>query len=134
MGRGQPVFDFPLIVRYPEAMSDLHELTEEILKFRNERDWEQFHTPKDLALSLVLEASEVLEHFQWKNGDELKKYLQENKSKLGEELSDVLYWVLLLSHDLGIDIKSEFKKKMELNAKKYPVEMARGKKEKYTEL
>ncbi len=115
-------------------MPNIQELTEEILKFRHDRDWEQFHTPKDLALSLVLEAAEVLEHFQWKNGDELKKYLAENKDKVGEELSDVLYWVLLLSHDLGIDIKDAFKKKMEHNAKKYPIEKAKGKNGKYTEL
>ncbi len=115
-------------------MSDIQELTDQVLKFRHERDWEQFHAPKDLALSLVLEAAEVLEHFQWKNGDELKKYLAENKDKIGEELSDVLYWILLLSHDLGIDIKAEFKKKMDHNAKKYPVKKAKGKNAKYTEL
>lgn len=115
-------------------MSDIQELTGAILKFRNERDWEQFHMPKDLALSLVLEAAEVLEHFQWKNGDELKKYLAENKDKVGEELSDVLYWVLLLSHDLGINIKDAFEKKMLHNAEKYPIEKARGKNGKYTEL
>ena len=115
-------------------MTDIQELTDIILKFRNDRNWKQFHNEKDLALSLVLEATEVLEHFQWKNNEHLEKYLKEHKTDLGEELSDVLYWVLLLSHDLGIDIKSAFKQKMELNAKKYPIEKAKDSDKKYNEL
>ncbi len=116
------------------SMTDIQELTDIILKFRNDRNWKQFHNEKDLALSLVLEATEVLEHFQWKNNEHLEKYLKEHKTDLGEELSDVLYWVLLLSHDLGIDIKSAFKQKMELNAKKYPIEKAKDSDKKYNEL
>lgn len=105
-----------------------------IVAFRDARNWKQFHNPKDMALSLALESVEVLEHFQWKNGDELDRYIKENRSAIGEELADVLYWVLLMSHDLNIDIGSAFGKKMRTNAKKYPVKKARGKSTKYSEL
>lgn len=102
--------------------------------FRQKRDWEQFHNPKDMAISLSLEASEVLEHFQWKNEEEVKKYVKTNKEDIGEELSDVLYWVLLLSHDLDIDIEKAFQKKMKKNEKKYPASKAKGRHTKYTDL
>lgn len=115
-------------------MSDIQNLIKIILKFRDERDWKKFHNPKDVSMSLVLEATEVLEHFQWKNEDEIQEYIKSHKKEIGEELSDVLYWVLLLSHDLGIDIKKVFKRKMAISNKKYPVEKAKGSHKKYTEL
>ena len=115
-------------------MSDILNLTKRIIDFRNARDWKQFHNPKDVALSLSLEASEVLEHFQWKNGDELKLYLETNKENLADELADVLYWVLLMSHDLDIDIVEALNKKMDKNEEKYTVEKAKGNHKKYTEL
>jgi NTP pyrophosphatase (non-canonical NTP hydrolase) len=105
-----------------------------ILEFREARDWKQFHNPKDMALSLVLESAEVLEHFQWKNPEEIKKYVESNKNDIGEELADALYWILLMSHDLGIDIFETIDKKMEKNEKKYPVEKAKGSHAKYMEL
>jgi len=114
-------------------MSDLNKLTERIVTFRDARDWKQFHNPKDCALSLVLEASEVLEHFQWKNGLDIEKHVHEKKEHIGEELADVLYWVLLLSNDLGIDIKKALEDKMLKNEAKYPVEKAKGSAKKYTE-
>jgi NTP pyrophosphatase (non-canonical NTP hydrolase) len=112
----------------------LRELTELVLRFRDERDWKQFHTPKDLALSLSLEAAEVLELFQWKNGEELEKHLRENRQRLGEELSDVLYWLLLMAHDNKIDLSAAFRKKMRQNEKKYPAAKSKGSSKKYTEL
>ncbi len=112
----------------------VEELTQLVLKFRKDRDWEQFHTPKDLALSLSLEAAEVLELFQWKNGDELKTHLAKNRARLGEELSDVLYWVLILAHDNKIDLAAAFEEKMRANEAKYPIEKARGSAKKYSEL
>lgn len=115
-------------------MSDINELTKKIKKFRDVRDWKQFHNPKDVALSLVLEAVEVLEHFQWKNQTEIKKYLKTNKEKIGEELADVLYWVLLMSNDIEIDIKEAMEKKLKKNEKKYPVDKAKGKYTKYNKL
>lgn len=112
----------------------LSELLARILAFREERDWARFHTPKDVALSLVLEAGEVLEWMQWRGGDELAAHLKANRDGVGEELSDVLYWTLLLAHDLDIDLADAFRRKMERNAEKYPVEKARGRHAKYTEL
>lgn len=105
-----------------------------IISFRNERDWKQFHNPKDVALSLVLEAAEVLEHFQWKNEEEMKKHVKSNKVEIGEELADVLYWVLLMSHDLEIDVFSALEKKIQKNEEKYPIEKAKGKHTKYNKL
>ncbi len=115
-------------------MSDIKKLIGEISNFRDVRDWKQFHNPKDCAISLSLEASEVLEHFQWKNPEEIKKYVETNKDEVSEELADVLYWVLLMSGDLNIDIVKAFDKKMLKNAKKYPVNKAKGKHTKYNKL
>lgn len=114
-------------------MSDIQELTELIVKFRNIRDWKQFHNPKDTSLSLVLEAAELMEHFQWKNFIEMKEYVKNHKHKIGEELADVFYWVLLISHDLKIDIKKALENKLLLQEKKYPVSKAKGNHIKYTE-
>lgn len=115
-------------------MSDITELTTIVKRFRDERDWKQFHNPKDVALSLVLEAAEVLEHFQWKSQEEIEKYLKSNKEDIGDELADVLYWVLLMCNDLEIDIEKALAKKIKKNEKKYPVEKARGKHTKYNRL
>ncbi len=115
-------------------MSDIKKLTEKIIKFRDERDWKQFHNPKDVALSLVLEAGEVVEHFQWKNREEIDKYIETNKADIGEELADVLYWVLLMSHDLKIDILDALDKKIKKNEDKYPLEKTKGKHTKYSKL
>ena len=104
------------------------------MSFRDARDWKQFHNPKDVALSLVLEATEVMEHFQWKNKEEIEKYIKTNKTEIGEELADVLYWVLLMSHDLKIDILGALENKILKNEKKYPVEKAKGKHTKYNKL
>jgi NTP pyrophosphatase (non-canonical NTP hydrolase) len=112
----------------------LDELAKLVLDFRHERDWVQFHNPKDQALSLVLEAAEFLELMQWRNGRELAQFLKQNKSRVEEELADVLGWVLLIAHDLKIDLADAFARKIELNKKKYPVEKARGSARKYTEL
>ena len=109
------------------------ELIDIVIQFREERDWRKFHNPKDVAISLSLEAAELLEHFQWKNEAEIKKHIQKNKKEIGDELIDVLSWVLLLSHDLDIDLVDAFYKKKAQDAKKYPVEKVKGKNKKYTE-
>lgn len=115
-------------------MTDIEELTAIVLKFRDERDWKQFHGPKDLAISLMLEAGELLELFQRKNDEEIKEYVRSNKTAIGEELADILYHILIFGHDLDIDIPEAFKKKMEENRAKYPIEKAKGNGAKYTEL
>lgn len=115
-------------------MSDLGKLTQKLLKFREARDWKQFHKPKDLALSLTLEAAEVLEHFQWKSETEIQEYIKTNRNKIGEELADVFNWVLILAHDLNIDILKASERKIIINGKKYPVKKAKGKNLKYNKL
>lgn len=115
-------------------MSDVNQLTKRILDFINDRDWDQFHNPKDLALSLVLESAEVMEHFQWKGNEEMQEYIKSNKDDIGEELADVLYWVLLMSHNLNIDIKAAFEDKMLKNEAKYPINKAKGRHDKYNKL
>jgi dCTP diphosphatase len=113
--------------------TSLMELTRLALQFRDDRDWKQFHNPKDVALSLSLEAAEVLELMQWRSGESLQVHLDEHRDHLGQELSDVLCWVLIMAHDQGIDLPKAFADKMRLNAEKYPVEKARGSARKYTE-
>lgn len=116
------------------TMSDIQDLTNLVVAFRDARDWKQFNNPKDMAISLSLEAGEVLEHFQWKNPEEVEQYLVERRTEIGEELADVLYWVLLMSHDLDIDLSKAFEEKLRKNGEKYPAEKVKGSHTKYTEL
>lgn len=109
-------------------------LQDSVVKFRDARDWKQFHNPKDTSLSLVLEAAELMEHFQWKNAEEIEAYLKTNKGDVAEEVSDVLYWVLLIAHDLDIDLPKAFKAKLKKNDEKYPVAKSRGRHTKYNKL
>jgi NTP pyrophosphatase (non-canonical NTP hydrolase) len=115
-------------------MSSLKDLQSKIIKFRDERNWRQFHKPKDLALSLVLEAAEVLEHFQWKDEEEVCDYIKDHKEDIGDEMGDVLAYLFQLADSLDIDLEQAFLLKLEKSAKKYPVEKAKGKHTKYTEL
>ena len=102
-----------------------------VVKFRDERDWGQFHDPKNLAISLVLEATEVLELFQWTKEHKLPK---EKLSDLQDELSDTYGYLLLLANEFDIDLSKAFNKKMKKNAAKYPVEKSKGKAIKYNKL
>lgn len=113
--------------------SNIIELQKMIRQFVDDRDWDQFHNPKDLSISLALEAAEVMEHFQWKNDEEMAEHSKNKKDEVGEELSDVLYWVLLLANKLDVNLTDAFEKKMDQNREKYPVEKARGNHKKYTE-
>lgn len=115
-------------------MTDIDELIKQVIKFRDDRDWKQFHNPKDMAISLSLEASEFLEHFQWKNPEEVATYLKLHKKDISNELADVMIWVLTISHDLKIDLQSIVRSKLRLNAKKYPISKSIGSHKKYTEL
>jgi dCTP diphosphatase len=115
-------------------MADLEQLTRSVLNFRDERDWQQFHNPKDVALSLVLEATEVLEIFQWKDAAGVQEVATQRKDDLADELADVLSYTLLLADGLGIDLAAALEAKLRKNAAKYPVEKARGVSGKYTQL
>lgn len=115
-------------------MNELGSLAAEIAAFRDERDWKQFHNPKDVALSLVLEAAELLEIFQWKQEDAVQRAAVEQKDRIAEELADVFYYALLLAHDQRIDLVEALRAKLKVNGLKYPIEKARGSSKKYTEL
>lgn len=113
---------------------EIKNLTKRIIKFRDARDWKQFHNPKDLAISLSLEASEFLEHFQWKSEKEIEEYVKSNKDEIADELADVLNYLLLTAHDLDIDIADALNKKIDRSEIKYPIEKAKGKHTKYDKL
>ena len=101
-----------------------------IKEFIKQRDWEQFHDPKNLAISLNLESSEVLELFQWTKDNEINK----NKvTNLKDELADVYYWLLLLADHYDIDIDEALEEKIKKNEKKYPIDKSKGSSEKYSE-
>lgn len=115
-------------------LNEFARLTSAIVQFREERNWGQFHTAKDMAISLMLESAELAEHFQWKSESEIQEHIASHRSELGDELADVLYWVLLMAYDFGVDIEQAFLAKMEKNRKKYPVEKAQGRHTKYSDL
>ena len=109
-------------------MKDTNEILQALLEFRNERDWDQFHNKKDLALALSIEAAELLELFLWKKADEA------NEEKVKEELADVFAYAFLLAEKYQFDVKEIILEKIEKNEKKYPVEKSRGTSKKYNEL
>lgn len=109
-------------------MSEITEIVQKLVAFRDERDWKQFHNSKDLALAISVEAGELLELFLWKNADTV------NQEKLKEELADILAFCFLLAEKHQLDIKQIMFEKIELNATKYPVDKAKGTAAKYTEL
>jgi NTP pyrophosphatase (non-canonical NTP hydrolase) len=109
-------------------MSDLEEITTELVRFRNDRDWEQFHNPKDLAIAINTEAGELLECFLWKNSEDAKQ------EKIREELADVLAYSFLLAERCNFDVKEIVLEKIRKNAEKYPIDKAKGTAKKYDEL
>lgn len=115
-------------------MSEIRRITDKIVQFRDERDWQQFHNHKDMALSLVLEAAEVLEHFQWKSQGEVEKHGSARKNEIAEELADVAMYLFELADNLGINLAEAIEQKLIKNAKKYPIEKAKGKHTKYDKL
>lgn len=112
-------------------MSEIKALTEKIVQFRDARNWKQFHKPKDLAISLTLEASELLENFQWQSSDVA---LEKNLENMKDELADVLMYAILFAHETGLDIQQVIEDKIKKNNEKYPVEKSYGVSKKYTEL
>lgn len=112
-------------------MKTIEELQKEITAFRDARNWKQFHNPKDLAISISLEATELLEVFQW-SGEDLQA--EQKRDRLEEELADILIYCGLMADVVGLNIDEIILKKLEKNNQKYPVEKAYGKHAKYTEL
>jgi len=109
-------------------MNQIDELTAKLIAFRDERDWKQFHNPKDLAIALNIEASELLELFLWKNPEDA------SKEDVAEELADILAYALMLAHHYNFDLNQIICQKIEKNAEKYPVDKSRGNAKKYTNL
>ncbi|WP_031463596.1 nucleotide pyrophosphohydrolase [Paenibacillus polymyxa] len=109
----------------------IKDLTSKVIQFRDDRNWKQFHNPKDLSISLALEASELLENFQWKSNEEA---LTKKLDNIKEELADVLIYSLLLAHELELDVEGIILDKLAKNNVKYSVSEAYGSNKKYTEL
>jgi NTP pyrophosphatase (non-canonical NTP hydrolase) len=110
----------------------LQELKEKMASFVRERDWEQFHTPKNLSMSIAIEAAELMEHFQWLTVEASKNLPGEALQAIGEELADIVIYSLSLSNALQLDLAETVLAKMEKNIRKYPSEKVRGKAHKYT--
>lgn len=115
-------------------MTELDQIRSDIRKFRDERDWMQFHNPKNLACSIAIEAAELLEHFQWKTPEESASLSAEQREEISHEVADILAYLIEFADNLGIDPIQAIRKKMALNAAKYPVEKARGSAVKYDQL
>lgn len=113
---------------------NLNLLIDKILEFRKKRDWEKFHNPKNLAISISLEAAELLENFQWGNLEESIESAGKNKEKISEEVADLLIYIFYLCNDLEINFIDAIDNKIEKNNKKYPVDKSKGKSNKYNEL
>jgi dCTP diphosphatase len=112
--------------------SDMRELRKEISRFISERDWEQFHSPKNLAMALSVEVAEIVEHFQWLTEEQSRNPPPETLAELQEEIGDVLIYLTELAEKLGTDPVEAAKVKLEINNKRYPATLVRGKADKYT--
>ncbi|MDV3103563.1 nucleotide pyrophosphohydrolase [Thermococcus waiotapuensis] len=101
----------------------LREIEGELVRFRDERDWKRYHTPKNLAISIAVELGELLEHFQWRENEEILASMNDpaERENVEDELADVLIYLVLLAHELGIDLEKAALKKIAKNARKYPV-------------
>jgi dCTP diphosphatase len=111
----------------------VNDLRDAIRTFIEERDWEQFHSPKNLAMALSVEVAEVVEHFQWLTEEESKKLPTEKLAEIRQEIGDVMIYLTELADKLGIDPVEAAKAKITINGKKYPAELVKGKSSKYTE-
>jgi NTP pyrophosphatase (non-canonical NTP hydrolase) len=117
----------------PKGEHPLEALREALRRFAAERDWEPFHTPKNLAMALSVEAGELLERFQWLTTEESTQLTDEQKARVRLEVADVFLYLIRLSDRLGVDLIAAGFEKLELNAKRYPIALAKGSAKKYTE-
>lgn len=119
-----------------DSETNLYELKEIIRTFCEERDWDKYHNAKELAIGIVIEASELLEHFRFKSDKEVEEVFNNTvkKEQISEEMADVLYLLLRLSQRYDIELSDELIKKIDKNREKYPIEKAKGSNKKYTEL
>jgi NTP pyrophosphatase (non-canonical NTP hydrolase) len=119
-----------------DSATTVAELKNRVLAFARERDWEQFHAPKNLSMALAAEAGELMEHFLWATPEESRAVALDpaRKAKIAEELADVVIYALEFANATGLDVASSIESKIAANAAKYPVDKARGRSVKYTEL
>jgi dCTP diphosphatase len=122
------------VVTEPTKKPSIDDVRYKLRRFIEERDWDKFHSPKNLAISISLEAAEILEHYQWKTDEQSHDLSEEEKEELAREIADVFIYLLRLSERLQIDMCESAVNKIEENAKKYPVEKSRGRSTKYTKL
>ncbi len=114
-------------------MTRLNELSRRIARFAEERDWDQFHSPKNLAMALTVEAAELQEHFQWLTEEQSRQLPDDARSAVEAEMGDVFIYLLRLADRLGVDLVDAADRKMEINARNYPVDLARGNATKHTD-
>lgn len=116
--------------------TDIASLKQKLIQFRDERDWKQFHTPKNLAMGLAIETSELQELFLWKTEEEIRAFLdtENGNQKVEEELADIFIYLLYLVDTCGIDLAKATGRKIQINGEKYPVEKSHGNSTKYNEL
>jgi dCTP diphosphatase len=112
----------------------MREILEKIRTFRDERDWMKFHDPKNLAVSISIEAAELLEHFQWKDEKAVEQHVRDNRDEIADEIADVAMYLAELADNLGIDLIKAMETKLDKNARKYPVAKAKGIATKYDKL
>jgi len=115
------------------TLSELDELKMRLREFAKERDWDQFHAPKNLAMALSVEVAELVEHFQWLSEDQSKSLDEKTKAEVADEIADVQVYLIRLADKLDVDILDAVGQKIEKNKAKYPVDKVRGKSKKYTE-
>jgi NTP pyrophosphatase (non-canonical NTP hydrolase) len=118
----------------PVTTDPLAVLRDSLRRFAEERDWDQYHSPKNLAAALCVEAAELLEHFQWLSEDASKSLSSDQLARVSEELADVLNYLIRLADKLNVDLLAVATNKIALNARKYPIDKARGSSRKYTDL
>jgi len=116
----------------PDQDTTLHDLKGRMAEFVRQRDWEQFHTPKNLSMSIAIEAAELMEHFQWLTVEQSRHLDPASLDAIGEELADIVIYALSLSNFLGLDLADTVLGKMAKNEAKYPAEQVKGKAHKYT--
>jgi dCTP diphosphatase len=114
-------------------IESLESLRDRLRVFAKERDWDQFHTPKNLSMALIAEAAELIEHFQWVNGEQSHVLEDKTRQSVEEELADILIYLVRISDKLGIDLYEAVERKININEKKYPADKVRGSAKKYTE-
>ncbi len=117
----------------PMNKDSLNNLKQRLAEFAADRDWDQFHSPKNLSMALIAEAAELVEHFQWLTQEESRGLSDEKLKEVGEELGDVLIYLVRISDRLGIDLIEAANRKVDLNSEKYPASVVKGDAKKYTE-